>query len=86
MHDVTYPYNDCLTADIYMLAKSTQKHAQKGVTKLRNVQRSLGGSAVWRLPLAQAVILGSRDRVPCRATCMEPASPSVYVSASVSHE
>ena len=46
----------------------------------------LGGSVVGRLPLA----LGSRDRVPHRAPCMEPASPSAYVSASVcvcvSHE
>ena len=50
----------------------------------------LGGSAVWRLPLAQGMILESRDRVPRRAPCMEPASPSACVSASlslcVSHE
>ena len=32
------------------------------------------------LPLAQVVILGSWDRVPHR----EPASPSAYVSASLS--
>ena len=25
---------------------------------------SLGGAAVWRLPLAQGAILGTRDRVP----------------------
>ena len=38
--------------------------------------------------LARGVILGSRDRVPRRAPCMEPASPSACVSASlsVSHE
>lgn len=45
---------------------------------------SLGGSAVWRLPLAQGVILESRDRVPRRAPGMEPASPSACVSASLS--
>ena len=37
---------------------------------------SPGGAAVWRLPLAQGVILESRDR--------EPASPSACVSASLS--
>ena len=46
----------------------------------------LGGSVVGHLPLAQGMILGSRDWAPC----MEPASPSAYVSASlclsVSHE
>ena len=39
---------------------------------------------VWRPPLAQGVILESRDRVLRRATCMEPASPSTCVSASLS--
>ena len=49
-------------------------------------QGSLGGSAVWRLPLAQGLILESRDRVPRRAPCMEPASPSpsACVSAPLS--
>ena len=48
----------------------------------------LGGSAVQRLPSAQGVILGSWDRVPHRAPCVEPASPSACVSLSlcVSHE
>ena len=46
--------------------------------------RSLGGSAVWRLPLAQGVILGSRDRVPHWAPGMEPAYPSACVSAPLS--
>ena len=42
------------------------------------------------LPLAQGVILETWDRVPHWAPCVEPASPSVCVSASlslsVSHE
>ena len=50
----------------------------------------LGGSGVERLPSAQGVILETRDRVPHQAPCMEPASPSACVSASlslcVSHE
>ena len=45
---------------------------------------SLGGSAVWRLPSAQGVILESQDQVPHRAPCMEPASRSACVSASLS--
>ena len=28
---------------------------------------SLGGAAVWRLPLAQGAILETRDRIPHRA-------------------
>ena len=42
-----------------------------------------GGSAVEHLPLAQSVILGSRDRVPRRAPSMEPASPSASLSVSL---
>ena len=54
----------------------------------RMEQGSLGGSAVERLPSAQGVILESQDRVPHRAPCMEPASPSACVSAPapISHE
>ena len=36
------------------------------------------------LPLAQGRILETRDRVPHRGPCMEPASPSACVSASLS--
>ena len=48
----------------------------------------LGDSVLERLPLVQGVILESWDRVPHGASCMEPASPSACVSASVcvSHE
>ena len=56
-------------------------------------QHALGhlrGSAAERLPSAQGVILESWVRVPHWAPFMEPASPSAYVSASlslcVSHE
>ena len=43
----------------------------------------LGGSAVKRLPSAQVVTLESQDRVPPQVPCMEPASPSAWVSASL---
>ena len=38
------------------------------------------------LPPAQGMILESRDRVPHRAPCMEPASPSTSLPLCVSHE
>ena len=44
----------------------------------------LGGSAVERLLSAQGVIPESQDRVPHWVTCEEPASPSAWVSASLS--
>ena len=53
---------------------------------LKNIweMESLGGAAVWRLPLAQGAILETRDRIPRQAPCMEPASPSACVSAPLS--
>ena len=42
----------------------------------QEVGGSLGGLAVKLLPSAQGMILESRDQVPRRAPCMEPASPS----------
>ena len=36
------------------------------------------------LPATCGVILGTRDQVPRWAPCMEPASPSAWVSASLS--
>ena len=55
-----------------------------GTQKKCSMRGRLGGSAVEHLPSAQGVILGSRDRVPHRAPCMGPASPSACVSASLS--
>ena len=48
------------------------------------LQGSLGGSAVEHLPSAQGMILETWDQVLYRAPCMEPASPSACVSASLS--
>ena len=47
------------------------------------MQGSLGGAAGLVLPAAWGVILETRDRVPCWAPCMEPASPFACVSPSV---
>ena len=43
-----------------------------------------GGSGVECLPSAQGMTPGSQGRVPHRAPCMKPASPSACVSASLS--
>ena len=69
----------CLTLDLRVVSLSPVL-GSKNINK----QGCLGGSAVWCLPLAEGVILETRDRVPHQAPCMEPASPSACVSASLS--
>ena len=52
---------------------------------LKEKQGSPGGSAgLLALPPAQGVIPEIRDRVPHQTPCMEPASPSACVFASLS--
>ena len=52
------------------------------------VPGSLGGAAVWRLPLAQGAILETRDRVPHRAlgawSLLLPLPMSLPLSLSLS--
>ena len=52
------------------------------------VKKSLAGQSGWLSGLApssaQGMILEARDWVPCQALCMDPASPSACVSASLS--
>ena len=50
----------------------------------KSATEHLGGSVVECLPLAQGMILESWYRVPHQASYLEPASPSTYVSASLS--
>ena len=52
--------------------------------KTANVLEHLSDSVVRRLPSAQVMIPGSWNRVPHQAPSMKPASPSAYVSASLS--
>ena len=48
------------------LIQLTTKNPQ--IIQLKNGQEgSLGGAAVWRLPLAQGTILETRDRIPHQA-------------------
>ena len=65
---------------IYFLIQAIQTH----VVQESTVLGSLGGAAVWRLPLARGAILETQDRVPHRGPCMEPASPFFCVSAPLS--
>ena len=55
-------------------------------TPQRLTLKQVGGQPRWRSglapPAAWGVILETLDRVPRRALCMEPASPSACVSAS----
>ena len=53
------------------------------MTTVKKKMRSLGGSVVEPLPLAQGVILGSWDRVLHWGPLEEPASPTAYVSLSL---
>ena len=54
-------------------------------TEIISSRGHLGGSVVEHLPLAPVVIPGSWDQVPQQdIPCMEPASPSACVSASLS--
>ena len=53
-------------------------------SKKTETRGHLGRSAGERLCLSPGRDPGSRDRVLCRALCVEPASPSAWVSASLS--
>ena len=69
---------------IFFFKESTSRVGGADRDQERESWGSLGGSVVWRLPLAQGAILESRDRVPRRAPGVEAASPSSCVSASLS--
>ena len=66
---------------ICMEPQKTPK-SQNNVEKEK--QGCLGALAVEHLPSAQGLIPESWHRVPHQGPCTEPASPSAYVSASLS--
>ena len=69
---------------------SNRSKTLKNIFSLRNIasRGSLGGAAVWRLPLAQGAILENRDRIPRRApgasSLLLPLPVSLPLSLSVS--
>ena len=73
--DLKQEYNHVLCVPVFSTPLSFLKNLVMG---------RLAGSAVEHLPSARDVVLEARDRVPCRARGMEPASPSACVSASLS--
>ena len=60
-----------------------EKQMEKPGLKEKQIRGSPGGSVVQCLPSAQGVILETWDQVPHQAPCMDPASPSAYVSVSL---
>ena len=67
------------------------KYNIKGKYNLRDIisktitqEGSLGGAVVWRLPLAQGVILETQDRIPHQGPgAWSLLLPSAYASASL---
>ena len=85
-----YRLNFIGKTSFWALGMKREEKAPKAISPLKKKELKnhtslghLGGSAVERLPLAQVVIPGSRERVPHRAPHGELASLSAYVSASV---
>ena len=70
--------------DVVYLYKGILK---KQTNKQTNKKGSLGGAAVWRLPLAQGAILETRDLIPRRApgawSLLLPLPVSLPLSLSV---
>ena len=67
---------------------STGRNDNHTATTINAYRRESGGQPGWLSglvsPSAQGMILETQDQVPRRAPCMEPASPSARVSASLS--
>ena len=55
-------------------------HSNTGLPQETRSLGTLGGTAVWRLPLAQGAILETRDRIPRRA----PGAWSLFLPLPVS--
>ena len=70
-------------ADVcYPLGHGSWNLATLGLKKA--IGGSLGGAAIWRLPLAQGAILETRDRIPHRALGAWSLLLPLPVSASLS--
>ena len=72
-----------LSSSSGLLGISAESLDLSGLSFLTSKRRvgSLGGAAVWRLPLAQGVVLETPDRVPHQALPV-----SLPLSLCVSHE
>ena len=72
----------------FILGKSSEKCAHMYAQGYLSEWKLDTGQPRWRSglapPSAQGVILGTQDRVPRRAPCVEPASPSASLSLCLS--
>ena len=70
------------------LARVVSKNLAKPESLRSRILGSLGGAAVWRLPLAQGAILETQDRIPRRApgawSLLLPLPMSLPLSLSLS--
>ena len=73
-----------LNCNKYLYSISVSQRSSTLHLGKKQLEGRLGGSVVKRLPSAQGVIPKSLDGVPHPPPCMEPASPSAYVSAPLS--
>ena len=82
VHKCFLPSNPKLETEVH---QNTKCNDQQWTLSIKNewTRDAGGGSAVECLPVAQGMIPEYQDRVPYWASCMEPASPSACVSASL---
>ena len=77
-----------MTPNIILPVCSSKAHSVVGSKSVPPLKEAPFGEPGWlsslALPSAQGVTLETRGRVPRRAPCMEPASPSACVPASLS--
>ena len=75
-----------ITFTYYLQNGAHEGKIRSATEKLRNYNfwGHLGGTVVERLPFAHGMVSGSWDLVLHQAPHREPASPSAYVSASLS--
>ena len=76
--------NDLLLDTVKLLDAAGERINTRAVIGRNRPVRQPGWLSGFALPSAQGLILEIWDRVPRRAPCMEPASPSACVSASLS--
>ena len=77
------PSSEHRSGGVFFL-NSSHHGVQTCFSFFNNHQGIPGWLSSLALPSAQGPILGTWDRVPHRASCMEPASPFACVSASLS--
>ena len=85
---VGYKINAQKSVALLYTNNETEEREIKGSIPFTIASKTLGGAAVWRLPLAQGVVLETRDRIPRRApgawSLLLPLPVSLPLSLSLS--